>query len=263
MIGTSAGANAAAQVLSGIPPAELLAATLAPPPAQPAVQSRPASPPRPMEAVFERMRTISAAATTRAELQRAMAAYGLESDASFGPEVAEQRRALVARRLPSLDWPDRPMLIVAVNAETGELATFDRDSGVALVDAAAAAISLPGAGPTHRINGTRYISGGVRSVDNADLASGYRNVIVLSPFSGRTGPLPPGQFEGLRRPPGADLASEVAVLRQAGSRVEVITPDPNSRTAMGTNQMDLATRIPSARAGYEQGKREATRLADL
>lgn len=263
VIGTSAGANAAAQVLSGIPPAELLAATLAPPPAQPAVQSRPASPPRPMEAVFERMRTISAAATTRAELQRAMAAYGLESDASFGPEVAEQRRALVARRLPSLDWPDRPMLIVAVNAETGELATFDRDSGVALVDAAAAAISLPGAGPTHRINGTRYISGGVRSVDNADLASGYRNVIVLSPFSGRTGPLPPGQFEGLRRPPGADLASEVAVLRQAGSRVEVITPDPNSRTAMGTNQMDLATRIPSARAGYEQGKREATRLADL
>jgi len=263
VIGTSAGANAAAQVRSGIPPAELLAATLAPPPVQPAGQARPQSPPRSMDAVFERMRIISGSARTATELQRAMAAYGLVSDASFGPEVAEQRRALVARRLPSLDWPERPMLIVAVNAETGELATFDRTSGVELVDAASAAISLPGAGPTHNINGTRYISGGVRSVDNADLASGYKTVIVLSPFSGRTGPLPPGQFEGLRRPPGADLASEVELLRQAGSRVEVITPDTESRAAMGTNQMDLATRIPSARAGYTQGKQEAARLTAL
>ena len=155
------------------------------------------------------------------------------------------------------------MLIVAVNAETGELATFDRTSGVELVDAASAAISLPGAGPTHRIDGTRYISGGVRSVDNADLASGYKTVIVLSPFSGRTGPLPAGQFEGLHRPPGADLASEVVLLRQAGSRVEVITPDTRSRAARGTNQMDLATRIPSARAGYAQGKQEAARLTAL
>lgn len=263
VIGTSAGANAAAQVRSGIPPAELLAAALTPPPVQPAGQSRPQSPQRPMEAVFERMRTISAAAATQVELQHAMAAYGLESDASFGPEAAEQRRALVARRLPSLEWPDRPMLIVAVNAETGELATFDRESGVALVDAATAAISLPGAGPTHSISGTRYISGGVRSVDNADLASGYKTVIVLSPFSGRTGPLPPGQFEGLRRPPGADLASEVEVLRKAGSRVEVITPDTESRAAMGINQMAPATRAPSARAGFAQGKLEAARLSAL
>lgn len=263
VIGTSAGANAAAQVLSGIPPAELLAATLTPPPVPPAGQPRPqAAGPR-MEAVFERMRTISAAAATQTELQRAMAAYGIESDPAFGPEIREQRRALVARRLPSPDWPERPLLIVAVNADTGELATFDRNSGVALVDAATAAISLPGAGPTHQINGTRYISGGVRSVDNADLAAGYRNVIVLSPFSGRTGPLPPGQFEGLHRPPGADLTSEVERLRNAGSRVEVITPDPNSRAAMGTNQMDLATRAPSARAGFIQGKREATCLSGL
>jgi NTE family protein len=40
----------------------------------------------------------------------------------------------------------------------------------------------------------------------------------------------------------------------------VITPDTDSRAAMGTNLMDLATRIPAARAGFAQGKREATRL---
>ena len=153
------------------------------------------------------------------------------------------------------------MIVVAVNAHTGELALFDRNSGVELADAATAATALPGAGPTHPINGVRYISGGVRSADNADLASGYANVIVLSPLSERTGPLPEGQFEGLRRPPGADLASQVEALRKAGSRVEVITPDPESRAAMGINQMDLATRIPSARAGFAQGKREAARLS--
>lgn len=97
---------------------------------------------------------------------------------------------------------------------------------------------------THAINGARYINGGVRSGENADLASGYANVVVLSPLGGRNGPLPEGQFEGLRRPPewGADLASEVEALRKHGSRVEVITPDADSRAAMGTNQMDLATR---------------------
>ena len=37
----------------------------------------------------------------------------------------------------------------------------------------------------------------------------------------------------------------------------------NSRAAMGTNQMDLATRIPAARAGFAQGKQEVTRVTFL
>jgi len=43
----------------------------------------------------------------------------------------------------------------------------------------------------------------------------------------------------------------------------VITPDADSRTAMGTNQTDLTTRIPAARAGFDQGKREAIRVTFL
>ena len=153
------------------------------------------------------------------------------------------------------------MIVVAVNAHTGELVPFDRDSGVDLVDAVTASTALPGVAPTQDISGTRYINGGVRSPENADLAAGYANVLVLSPFGGRNETLPAGQFEGLRRFPGADLASQVEALRKQGGRVEVITPDDDSRAAMGTNQMDLATRIPSARAGFAQGKLEATRVA--
>jgi NTE family protein len=217
-----------------------------------------------MATVFERMRTIGAAATSSADLQRAMGAFGLESDSILGPG-AEQRRAMVAARLPRHEWPDRPMIVVAIDAHTGELAAFDRDSGVDLVDAVTASTALPGSTPTHSINGTRYINGGVRSAENADLATGYANVVVLSPFGGRSGPLPDGQFEGLRRQPewGTDLASQVEALRKQGSHVEVITPDPDSLVAMGTNQMDLATRIPSARAGFTQGQQEATHLTIL
>ena len=261
VIGTSAGATAAAQVRSGISPAELLASVLAQP-APPAGQNRGPPPSPPMAAVFERMRAISAAAASAADLQRAMGAFGLESDPMLGPAAGEQRRAMVAARLPRPDWPDRPMIVVALDAHTGEVARFDRDCGAALADAVTAATALPGTVPTHGINGVRYISGGVRSPDNADLASGYANVVVLSPLGGRIGPLPEGQFEGLRRPRewGMDLEGQVEALRRQGSEVVVITPDPDSRVAMGVNQMDLATRIPSARAGFAQGKQEAARV---
>jgi NTE family protein len=218
--------------------------------------------------VFERMRAISAAATSAADLQRAMGAFGLESDSILGPG-AEQRRGIVAARLPRREWPERAMIVVAVNAHTGELVAFDRESGVELVDAVAASTALPGLVPTVSINGARYIDGGVRSPDNADLASGYANVVVLSPLGGRSwtpreqGADPADQFEGLRRPPGADLASQVEALREQGSHVEVITPDADSRAAFGTNLMDPATRIPAARAGFAQGKQEATRVTFL
>jgi NTE family protein len=269
VIGTSAGATAAAHLRSGIPPAELLDAVLSSP-AQPEGQSREGPPSLPMVTVFERMRAISAAATSVTGLRRAMGAFGLESDAILEPGAA-QRRATVAARLPSPEWPDGPMIVTAVDARTGDLVAFDRDSGVDLVDAVTASTALPGLVPTVDINGTRYIDGGVGGGENADLALGSANVVVLSPLGGRTqrppepGAAPSGQFEGLRRPPewGTDLASQVEALRQQGSRVEVITPDADSQAAMGTNQMDLATRIPAARAGFAQGKQEAARVTIL
>lgn len=264
VVGTSAGATAAAQVRSGIPPSDLLASVLSPP-VRPVARHREAPPALAMSTVFERMRAIGAAATSAADLRRAMGAFGLESDSVLEP-AAEQRRAVVAARLPRPEWPDRPMIVVAVEAHTGDVAAFDRASGVDLVDAVTASTALPGLVPTVLIDGARYIDGGVRSPDNVDLAAGYARVVVLSPLGGRNRtPREAGQFEGLRRPPewGVDLASQVETLRKQGSHVVVITPDDDSRAAMGTNQMDPATRVPAARAGFAQGNREATRLSVL
>jgi len=140
VVGTLSGATAAALVRSGMPPAELLASVLSPP-----VQSigqNPKPPPSlPMATVFERIRAIGAAASA-ADLQRAMGAFGLESDATLGPPAAGQRRAQVAARLLHLEWPDRPMIVAAVDAPTGAWAAFNRDSGVDLVDAVTASTAM-------------------------------------------------------------------------------------------------------------------------
>src|ERR1700678_3035256 len=108
VIGTSSGATAAAQMRSGIPLAELLASVLSPP-VQSVRQNRERPPALPRATVFERMRAISAAATSAADLQRAMGAFGLECDPVL-ESTAGQHRAVVAARLPHHEWPARPMI---------------------------------------------------------------------------------------------------------------------------------------------------------
>ena len=162
-----------------------------------------------------------------------------------------QRRAVVATRLPSQDWPEQTVLIVAVDAHSGEPVVFDRHGGVDLVDAVAASTSN---GFPYTIGVDQYINGGYRRNENADLAAGYARVLVLSPFAGRS--RHPAEW-------GTDLATQVAELRAGGSRVETIFPDSDSEHLFGANAMDLTLRPAAARAGYDQGRALAERLADF
>jgi NTE family protein len=250
IIGTSAGSTVAAQVTSATPPAELLAGILAAAP-----QRGPAgrAPNVPARDHIERTSGIIAAAEDAADMRRRMGAAALEMDAGSDGSGQTQRRATVAARLPSQHWPQRPMLIVAVDARNGEPVVFDRNSGVDLVDAVTASTAGPGA-PPHSIGDNRYIDGGYRSPDNADLAAGYGRVLVLSPLGGRTrAPLDWGMH----------LAAQADELRARGSRVETILPDSDSREAFGVNLMDPSTRPPAARAGYNQGRALAAALTEF
>jgi NTE family protein len=66
----------------------------------------------------------------------------------LGATVSEpERRAVVAARLPVHEWPHRRLVVSAVDAQAGELVTFDRDSGVSLVDAVAASSPCRASGP--------------------------------------------------------------------------------------------------------------------
>ena len=100
---------------------------------------------------MERTSRIIAAAEDAADMRRRMGAAALEMDAASGSSEQAQRRAAVAARLPSQRWPQRPMLIVAVDAHTGEPVVFDRRSGVDLVDAVAASCAN-GFGVPHQVS---------------------------------------------------------------------------------------------------------------
>jgi len=247
IIGTSAGSTAAAQITSA-PPAELLAAILSAEPQRRTGPARPGGGRVPVGAaadVMEITSRIIAAARDAADMRRRMGAAALETDAASDGSAQARWRATVAARLPSQAWPQRSILITAVDAQSGEPVVFDRHSGVDLVDAVAASTSVGFGVPPYRIGDRRYIDGGYRRNENADLAAGYERVLVLSPFGGRS-----------RHPLewGMQLAAQVDELRAGGSRVETIFPDADSLTAFGDNMMDRSRRPPAARAGYAQGR---------
>ncbi|WP_243062133.1 patatin-like phospholipase family protein [Humibacter sp. RRB41] len=251
IIGTSAGSTVAAQITSGKRPAELYAAILAegPPPMAGDRSDRGRghlSGPNYMEW----SNAIIAAAEDASDLRRRMGVAALEREAS---DRSGQNRwhDIVAARLPSHDWPQQRVLITAVDAQTGVPVVFDRRSGIDLVDAVAASTSNGFGGP-YKIGENRYINGAYRRSSNADLAAGYRQVLVLEPFSGAS-----------RHPLewGMDLATQVEELRAAGSRVETVFPDAGSGDVFNANALDPSTRLPAARGGHAQGLSLAGQLA--
>lgn len=259
-IGTSAGSTAAAQIAGATPPELYDAILSAAPPRRPTGENPPGAHDRPGDrrptdtAVnhLERTAQVIAASTDATDMRRRMGASALALDASSDDDQQARWRATVAARLPEHHWPERTLLITAVDALTGEPLVFDRHSGVALVDAVAASCA---GGFAYRIAGHPYIDGGYRAnAENADLAAGHDRVLVLSPFGGRT------------RLPLAwrlDLATQVEALRTGGSRVETVGPDGDDARMIGGNAMNLALRPAVARAGREQGLALSDRLTDL
>ena len=168
------------------------------------------------------------------------------------PTISEaERRGIIEARLPVQTWPQRRLLIVAVDTQTGEEYILDRASGVSLVDAVAASCAVPGIWPPVTIAGRRYMDGGVRSATNADLARGYDRILILNPLGANANYL------------GIGIDEEAAALEREGSRVLVIAPDAASATAIGLNPLDPATREPSALAGRTQGREFAAPVAAL
>src|SRR6201994_225834 len=238
VVGTSAGSAVAAQITSGVPLDDLYGRQLSATSAEIEVQLD-------MEQLLARFTAAVSATASQDEALRAVGALAL--DAETVPEPV--RMAAVAARLPVPDWPDRLMLLPAVDALTGQLTAFSKDSGVALADAVAASCAVPGIWPPVTINGRRYIDGGVRSPTNADLAAGYDRILIISPAD----PEQPAPFD--------HTDEEIEQLKPG--RVHVIPADAASVAAFGTNPLSPATRPPSARVGRAIGQAHAAAVAGL
>ena len=243
IVGTSAGSAVAAQVGSGLALDQLFRRQT-----EPALQSQEITAKLDLDQVAADWAEIMQGVTSADDALRRVGAFALAADT-----VSEaERRAVIESRLPSHEWPPRRIQIVAIDAENGQTRVFDRDSGVGLVDAVAASCAVPGVWPPVTIGGRRYVDGGVRSTDNADLAAGYERIVVVSPLgynSAMPSPMP--------------LRAVVGQLREGGSDVTVIAPDEASVAAVGVNALDPATRVPAAQAGLAQGRQARGGLAAL
>jgi NTE family protein len=235
LVGTSAGAAVAAQLGSGLALTELFARQT-----ESSLQAKEIPAELDLEKFADSFGAALDGATSAEETRRRVGAFALAAETV--PEV--DRRAAIATRLPSREWSGRRMILVAVDARTGEPRLFDRDSGVDLVDAVAASCAVPGVWPPVSIGGDRYVDGGVRSVHNVDYATAAAEIVVIAPL-GVESPFP-------WEKPLDVLADE---LREAGAKVTVLVPDEASVAAIGLNPLDPATRAPAAEAGRAQGRK--------
>lgn len=231
VVGTSAGSVVGALITSGTGLEELYASQLAPP-----------EPARPVRMGIATIVWWGLAVACSRGSEQVGARVGKMALARVTVPEAE-RRGIIEARLRVHTWPQRALLVTAVDAESGEFAAFGTGSrvegtAVTLVDAVTASCSVPGVWPPTTIGGRRWIDGGVRSATNADLAAGYERVVVLAPIA-----------RGFR--PATGAAAQVAVLREQ-AQVALVTPDATARRAIGRNLLDSARRAPAARAGRAQ-----------
>lgn len=236
LIGTSAGSAVAAQLGSGLGLERLFAAQIAEESAELGVDID-------LAEYVDMIAQLTTDAASPLEIRRRLGAMALGAQ-TVSPGI---RRAVIAARLPVATWPQRRILITAVDTATGELRVFDRDSGVELVDAVGASCAVPGVWPTVEIDGRHYMDGGMRTIANVDLAVGAERVLVIVP--------------GTEASPFGEAVSAADREAIAPATVHVVYADEESLTAFGANPLDPHARRPSAHAGREVGRRVAAEVA--
>jgi len=237
LLGTSAGSAVVAQLGSGLSLAELFAR-------QVDEASAEIDPGVGIDGIAELfLAAVSDPDATLTQRRQRIGAVALAA----GTVAEPVRREVIAQRLPSHVWPERALRVTAIDVDTGELALFDRDSGVALVDAVAASCAVPGAWPPVTIADRRYMDGGIGSTINLHLAADCAEAVVLVP----AGKSAPSVF-------GAGAAEE---LDEFGGAVLGVFADDESLAAFGPNPLDPKCRPACARAGRAQGRRVAVTVA--
>ncbi|CAN5571554.1 patatin-like phospholipase family protein [soil metagenome] len=237
VIGTSAGSIVGAQVTSDIPLAELYERQLLPP-----AELGDGGVPLADIGLGVVAAFLLSLLQSRGDLSRfgrVLGARAVKAAAKGRTPTIEERYAQVDLRIAGLTWPERDLVVTAVDVSTGALAEFGPHGHwpeVSLRDAVNASCAVPCVYPPIPIDGGTYIDGGVRSGTNADLAAGCDPVVVLAPSERGIGPI-------------RTAAQQLATL---GVPHLVITPDEVSKVAIGKNVLDPAARPPSARAGYAQ-----------
>lgn len=255
IVGTSAGSFVGSQLAMGRKAEDLAAAILAEVSRAPSVRPGAGRAAPDLNWLFAKMQEAREGRrdpqVVRAEIGAlAMAVQTVSEEdfiRSFGRSLSE---------LPDHVWPMRGFACTAVDAQTGEFVVWNAAAKVGLARAVASSCSVPGVFPPITLNGRRYIDGGMRSATNADVGRGHDVTIVIALRLAAVGnPV----AEATR----AQLDAEMAILRDAGRRAELILPDEASVEAFGPNLMDGSHRPAAARAGLAQGEAIAAQIGSV
>ena len=256
ILGTSAGSFVGARLALGDPASDLATPILAEadrprqPPAKTGEKPRPAPDLTPLMRMMQEARSgARPAQEVRADIGAFALAAETVDEAAF---IASFGRSFAG--LAEDAWPARGFACTAVDALTGAFQLWTKDSGVGVTRAVASSCSVPGVYPPVTLKGRRYIAGGIPPSPNADMAKGHGRVAPVQVRGcGTAGPA----AEAMAR----QLEDEIAVLTSSGAEVVLIAPAAGSAAAMGVNLMNFARRPDAARAGLEQGRAEAARIA--
>lgn len=163
-------------------------------------------------------------------------------------DVRARVRSLLGER-----WPER-LRVVAVGLDDGRRVVFGGPSAPATAPAAAVAAScaIPAYYAPVRIDGVRYVDGGVHSPTNADVLAGgdLDLVVVSSPMSVVVGGSSVGRDLPMRLWFARMLDREVERLQKSGIDVVTIEPTGADQEAMGAELMDPSRRHEVARQAY-------------
>ncbi|WP_167487560.1 patatin-like phospholipase family protein [Nocardia terpenica] len=153
----------------------------------------------------------------------------------------EEHVARMTALVGATAWPERELLVTAVDVGTGELQVWTRSGAASLGQALASSTSVPGVFPPILVAGHAYFDGGTRSPVNADLAAGAATVVIVEPLA----------HMFARIPSDRDLGSATVIS---------VVPDAESVAALGPDVFDPAALAPAYAAGVRQAAAAAEQL---
>ncbi|MGI4829047.1 MAG: patatin-like phospholipase family protein [Janthinobacterium lividum] len=148
---------------------------------------------------------------------------------------------------PEEPWPDRDLLLTSIDAVSGQLNLWTRDSGIPLSTAVASSCAVPCVFPLVHVGGHPYMDGGIGSSTNAALGAGFKTVVILDPIA---------RLLGKRSP----VHAEIQKLKAQGSTVTFLAFDDRIHALVGKNLMDSSRGQRIAELGREQGQKAAGEL---
>lgn len=150
------------------------------------------------------------------------------------------------------EWPDHPNYwAIAADYRTGERVAFGREDAprATVGQAVASSCAIPGFYHPVRVDGRRYVDGGVCSMSNLDLLAGQGLdlVVCLNPTSSLAeiaGGTPAERVGGLvRGMSGRRLGREARKLRAEGTELLIVQPSEEDVAGMGVNLMARGRRV--------------------